>query len=297
MTVEQANFVSQLNTSWPLDGDLIKEGDDHIRRIKMTLTNTFAGFDQKLTITAATMNRLDANLKFTDDSVSCNKTMLFDGNSKTINFNKDGIGVNKNVVTGIPLPRMGDGSEKDPGLDDAISRRYLEKSGGMVAAWPVGSIYISATATNPKDLFGFGTWVQFAPGRVLVGYGTGNDGSDAINFTTPLSTGGKYYHTLTTGEMPSHAHPHDIGGTALNAGAHFHKFMGDDGLEAFNRRLEYRNYDARSHGGNGAIYATTTDGEHSHALQITGGIQTSGGNQKHNNIQPYIVVYMFHRTA
>lgn len=297
MTVEQANFVSQLNTSWPLDGDLIKEGDDHIRRIKTTLTNTFAGFDQKLTITAATMNRLDANLKFADDSVSCNKTMLFDGSNKTINFNKDGIDVNRNIVTGIPLPRMGDGSAKDPGLDDAISRRYLEKSGGMISAWPVGSIYISATTTDPAKLFGFGTWQAFAPGRVLIGAGVGSDGKDSINFKVDDTPGGEYYHTLTAGEMPAHTHPHDISGTAVPNGAHYHKFMGDDGLAAFNYKEKWVDYDARSHGGNGGIYRTTTDGQHDHQLRITGGVQTAGGNQKHNNIQPYVVVYMFRRTA
>lgn len=292
MTVEKAGFVSELNTSWPLSGDLIKEGDDHIRLIKTTLTNTFSSFNKKLTISADTLNLLDANLKFDSDSVSCNKTFLMSGAAKTFNFNKDGIDTNKNVVTGVPLPRAG-----DAGLDDAVSRRYLERNGGMVASWPVGSIYISATATNPADLFGFGTWQQFAPGRVLVGYGVGNDGTDSINYNTVLAQGGKYYHTLTSGEMPSHSHPHDIGGRALSNGAHYHRFMGDDGLEAFNFKESYINYDARSHGGNGGIYRTTTDGAHEHSLQITGGVQTTGGNQKHNNIQPYIVVYMFRRTA
>ena len=292
MTVEKAGFVSELNTSWPLSGDLIKEGDDHIRLIKTTLTNTFSSFNKKLTISADTMNLLDAHLKFDSDSVSCNKTFLMSGSAKTFNFNKDGIDTNKNVVTGVPLPRAG-----DAGLDDAVSRRYLERNGGMVASWPVGSIYISATATNPADLFGFGTWQQFAPGRVLVGYGVGNDGTDSINYNTVLAQGGKYYHTLTSGEMPSHSHPHDIGGRALSNGAHYHRFMGDDGLEAFNFKESYINYDARSHGGNGGIYRTTTDGAHEHSLQITGGVQTTGGNQKHNNIQPYIVVYMFRRTA
>ena len=292
MTVEKAGFVSELNTSWPLSGDLIKEGDDHIRLIKTTLTNTFSSFNKKLTISADTMNLLDANLKFDSDSVSCNKTFLMSGSAKTFNFNKDGIDTNKNIVTGVPLPRAG-----DAGLDDAVSRRYLERNGGMVASWPVGSIYISATSTNPNQLFGFGTWQQFAPGRVLVGYGVGNDGTDSINYNTVLAQGGKYYHTLTSGEMPSHSHPHDIGGRALSNGAHYHRFMGDDGLEAFNFKESYINYDARSHGGNGGIYRTTTDGAHEHSLQITGGVQTTGGNQKHNNIQPYIVVYMFRRTA
>lgn len=292
MTVEKAGFVSELNTSWPLSGDLINQGDDHIRLIKTTLTNTFSGFNQKVNMDAQTLNRMYEHIKVDADSVSINKTLYFDGSGKTINFNKTSIDTNKNVVTGVPLPRAG-----DAGLDDAVSRRYLERNGGMVASWPVGSIYISATATNPADLFGFGTWQQFAPGRVLVGYGVGNDGTDSINYNTVLAQGGKYYHTLTSGEMPSHSHPHDIGGRALSNGAHYHRFMGDDGLEAFNFKESYINYDARSHGGNGGIYRTTTDGAHEHSLQITGGVQTTGGNQKHNNIQPYIVVYMFRRTA
>lgn len=292
MTVEKAGFVSELNTSWPLSGDLINQGDDHIRLIKTTLTNTFSGFNQKVNMDAQSLNRMYEHIKVDADSVSINKTLFFDGTSKTINFNKTSIDTNKNIVTGVPLPRAG-----DAGLDDAISRRYLERNGGMVAAWPVGSIYISATATNPADLFGFGTWQQFAPGRVLVGYGVGNDGTDSINYNTVLAQGGKYYHTLTTGEMPAHSHPHDIGGRALSNGAHYHLFMGDDGLAQFNYKERGINYDARSHGGDGGIYRTTTDGAHEHSLQITGGVQTQGGNQKHNNIQPYIVVYMFRRTA
>ena len=38
-------------------------------------------------------------------------------------------------------------------------------------AYPVGSIYINATnATNPGTLLGFGTWVAFATGRLLVAF-------------------------------------------------------------------------------------------------------------------------------
>jgi hypothetical protein len=39
------------------------------------------------------------------------------------------------------------------------------------ALYPVGSIYINASSvTNPGTLLGFGTWVQYAKGRVLVGF-------------------------------------------------------------------------------------------------------------------------------
>ncbi|WP_288229350.1 DUF859 family phage minor structural protein [uncultured Faecalicoccus sp.] len=69
--------------------------------------------------------------------------------------------------------------------------------------YPVGSVIINTTGTNPGTQFG-GTWEQFAPGRFLIGAGTGNDGSTSMTFTAG-STGGKYtidlkhYHHAPTG--------------------------------------------------------------------------------------------------
>lgn len=65
--------------------------------------------------------------------------------------------------------------------------------------YPVGSIYISMldAATNPSELFGFGTWVQIAGGRSLLGGG----GSYPIG-----QTGGATTHTLSLAEMASHTH-------------------------------------------------------------------------------------------
>lgn len=79
------------------------------------------------------------------------------------------------------------------------------KAEAILAAWPVGSIFIGTTAFNPSYLLGGGTWEQFGGGRCLIGVGTGNDGSKSQTFTAN-ATGGEYDHTLTTGEMPSHTH-------------------------------------------------------------------------------------------
>lgn len=39
------------------------------------------------------------------------------------------------------------------------------------ALYPVGSIYMNGSSvSNPSTLLGFGTWVQYAKGRVLVGF-------------------------------------------------------------------------------------------------------------------------------
>lgn len=43
MTIETATDVTQLNASYPAVGDPIGQGDDHIRLLKSTILNTFAG--------------------------------------------------------------------------------------------------------------------------------------------------------------------------------------------------------------------------------------------------------------
>lgn len=65
-------------------------------------------------------------------------------------------------------------------IDDTINSIY-----------PIGSVYISLTETNPGTYLK-GTWEQFGQGRTLVGEGSGNDGSTSMSFTAN-NTGGKYY--------------------------------------------------------------------------------------------------------
>ena len=121
--------------------------------------------------------------------------------------------------------------------------------------YPVGSIYMSATNTNPGSTLG-GTWVAWGSGKVPVGI----DSTDA-DFDTAEKTGGKKTHTLTINEMPSHNH---------NIRA------GEEGAEVHN---EF-----------GPI--NTSNKNKYQILSLY-----SGGNQPHNNLQPYIVCYMFKRTA
>ena len=66
--------------------------------------------------------------------------------------------------------------------------------------YPVGSIYISVSSTNPSTLFG-GTWTAWGAGRVPVGI----DASQT-EFDTVEETGGAKTHTLTVDEIPSHYH-------------------------------------------------------------------------------------------
>lgn len=71
-------------------------------------------------------------------------------------------------------------------IDNAINSIY-----------PIGSVYISLTETNPGTYLR-GIWKQFGQGRTLIGEGTGDDGSNTMNFTAG-STGGNYEHNHTYG--------------------------------------------------------------------------------------------------
>jgi len=127
--------------------------------------------------------------------------------------------------------------------------------------YPVGSIYINASdGTNPGTLLGFGTWVAFGAGRVPVGID-----ATQTEFDTAEETGGAKTHTLTISEMPSHTH--NLGSkdsTAGDGGAFNEEFIEDP--------------------------ADTSNGPN-----VTS--SSTGGGSAHNNLQPYIVVYMWKRTV
>jgi hypothetical protein len=143
--------------------------------------------------------------------------------------------------------------------------------------YPVGSIYINTIATSPAVLFNFGTWVAFGVGRVMVGLDSGD-----AQFDTLEETGGALTHTLTRPEMPGHTHiqdPHthptiQVQGSATPAitGTHI----------------------VTSVATGGASRATTAPELANAATAVN---QSSGGGLPHNNVQPYIVVNMWKRTA
>jgi len=137
----------------------------------------------------------------------------------------------------------------------------LSAGSGLITladVYPVGSIYINAAvSTNPATLLGFGTWAAFGTGRTMVGI----DASQT-EFDTLEETGGSKTHTLTTSELPSHTHNNPSGI-----------------LPAPNSN------DVDVTGGNGRTLGNNV------------ATDATGGGSAHNNLQPYIVVYMWKRTA
>lgn len=133
----------------------------------------------------------------------------------------------------------------------------LHSHAGGSEAFPVGSVFIAVVSTNPATLLGYGTWSAFGAGKVLVGLDSGDTDFDVVE-----ETGGEKTHVLTEAEMPAHVHaenaPISASGGALKLAV-----------------------DSNASGTQAAGLDT----------------DSKGSGQAHNNLQPYIVVYMWKRTA
>ena len=125
---------------------------------------------------------------------------------------------------------------------------------------PIGTILTTTNSANPSNYLG-GTWERYGKGQVLVGVDENDD-----DFNEANKTGGEKEHTLTIDEMPSHTH--QVGRWNPSG----------SGFDQNQRKLA-----AAPNNGTG----------------VNGAVETAanGGSKAHNNMQPYISVYMFRRTA
>lgn len=131
--------------------------------------------------------------------------------------------------------------------------------------YPVGSIYISVDSTSPASFLG-GIWEQIKD-TFLLGAGDTYTNGD---------TGGEATHTLTIDEMPSHNHEFLQGN--YNGGSYTDN----------SKKLWDINGGADGNGWRTSSLATVEGFQ---------GVQKTGGSQAHNNMPPYLVVYMWKRTA
>ncbi|WP_304229360.1 phage baseplate protein [Phascolarctobacterium succinatutens] len=72
--------------------------------------------------------------------------------------------------------------------------------------YEVGDIYMTTSSVTPATRWPGTQWEVFAPGRVLIGAGTGKDSRGESKTFAVGDTGGEYQHQLTTGELPHHNH-------------------------------------------------------------------------------------------
>lgn len=135
--------------------------------------------------------------------------------------------------------------------------------------YPIGSIYMNVNSTNPGTLFG-GTWEQIQ-GRFLLGMSSSYPAG---------SQGGEASHTLTENELPAHAH-----NPANEAG--YYGFI-------TNSQKAFTVGDMGSQSGSGRYYPYASAEFDISRNTLTG---TTGGGKSHNNMPPYLSIYIWKRTA
>lgn len=124
---------------------------------------------------------------------------------------------------------------------------------------PVGMVVtIDGDSSNPAVLFGYGTWQVFGQGRVIVGVGSTTDTAGQTRAFNAGTTGGEFDHKLTQSEMPLHSHSYTYENTR------------------------------------GVGIAGAEDGT---SAMVTGTTSAVGGDQAHNNLQPYVVCYLWKRVS
>jgi hypothetical protein len=176
----------------------------------------------------------------------------------------------------------------------AASTAFVQAA--LQALYPIGSIYSSTVSTNPGTLFGFGTWVAYAAGRVMVGDGGGftagatGGSADAITVAhthtaSSTFTGtalGAHSHTATDS-----GHTHSIGYTGnlfySGGGGGSNTFWGAGSNQGTNSGTANISVSSVSAGTPAGSVSTT--------------VNSTGSSGTNANLQPYVVVYIWNRTA
>lgn len=154
----------------------------------------------------------------------------------------------------------------DWGADDVNINGDLNVNGTLsinglpLNVYSVGDIYITTKSDSPASVFG-GTWEQIKD-RFLLAAGTSY---------TAGSTGGAKTVTLTVDQIPSHSHD----------------------MNAESAKWNIKSDSVVDWGGESGCWPIPYNSSSTNAAFI----QSTGGGKSHNNMPPYIVVYIWKRIA
>lgn len=201
------------------------------------------------------------------------------------------------LVAGLKQAFVYSVNDKKPGADGNVDYKLLS----LNDVYPVGSIYMSVNSTDPAGLFEGTTWQQIAGGRCLIGadtnYKAGTMGGDAT-VTLALNQIPAHGHTATAGSNGTHKHNRgsmEITGS-LCQGNYENNFTSgafyQDGSMGgpCAHKGDWR-YLAKFQASRAWTGETSEEGNHTHSVTIN----SAGGGQAHNNMQPYLVVYIWKR--
>lgn len=163
----------------------------------------------------------------------------------------------------------------------------------LAKIYPVGAIYMSVVSTSPATLFG-GTWAAFGAGKVLVSYAAADPDFGTVEGTGGAKTVASSAQTFAGSSMATHQHNAVSAGTPAGT-------IGNTGAGAQTSQVASGTttvVSATAHTHTGGTFTGTAMGTHQHNALSAGtpaGTNTPGAAT--SVLQPFIVVYMWKRTA
>jgi hypothetical protein len=206
---------------------------------------------------------------------SGNSAKIVKGTEIDTEFNNIAI----SIATKADLASPGfSGSPTAPTQSTGDNSAKLATTGFVQAAlgalYPVGSIYTNAAvSTNPATLLGFGTWSAFGAGRFMVGLDAGN-----AAFDTAQETGGSADAIVVS-------HSHSASSSVSDPG-HDHT-------------IGFQNHTIDQNSGSATLVrqGTSNTSTETTGISVSTTVNSTGSSATNANLPPYIVVYMWRRTA
>lgn len=206
------------------------------------------------------------------------------------------------------------GSITDP--KDIVTKEYVDSHGGggltIDDIYPIGSIYMSVNSTDPGTLFAGTYWTRIKDTFLLAS----GDTYAADDGTHTTATGGEATHTLTANESGLKGHGHEFtrptvtsSGTCniTSSGGHTHTVSSKYRSLKVGTSTSYNFWhNDGSSSGNISPGISADTGKHTHTVPnhthtLSGGSVTdasgSDAASAHNNMPPYLPIYMWKRVA
>lgn len=148
--------------------------------------------------------------------------------------------------------------------------------------YPIGIIVEFASNVDPNNIMHGQQWELYGQGKTTVC-------KDSGTFATLGNSVGSETHTLTVNQMPSHSHGFNNARFDMPRYGDGKDVIKSDGLQ----NISLSNVDHPNDNHN--FWSIGGDNRNYQRLTFTQSVQSKGGSQAHNNIQPSIVVLRYRR--
>ena len=213
------------------------------------------------------ISKLDGNILLAPDDRQHNKLSVL----KLSNMYKN-VGSSDSLFVSGAAQKLTNSLAADVNVGNSKTPVYF--SGGVPVAcnlldsiYPVGSIYMSVSDNSPQTFLG-GTWERIE-GRFLLAAGSGYNAG---------STGGEATHTLSTDEMPQHNHTLRVASSVQGTSTQYMAVVDNNPV------IRKQTQSIANFG--------TDEGSVSNIRNVDAGKGTA-----HNNMPPYLAVYIWKRIA